>query len=149
MIPQINSTTTDSAPFVLGDDSAIYFMSTRGGTAELHRSAHSGGNWTTPAKVMGTNLNETSFDYPFLTANELVIYFSSSRAGGAGGRDIWMATRASATAAFGDPINVAVLNTAGPETSGWVSADNCVIYFTRNVGVAASNQQIMRAEKPL
>lgn len=150
-IPQINSATTDSAPYVLPDDSAIYFMSTRGtsGAQELWRSSHQGGNWTTPTLVAGTNLNDASFDYPFLTPDELVLYFSSSRAGGAGGRDIWMATRASTAAGFGDPVNIAALNTAGPESSGWVSADNCVIYFVRNIGVAASNWQIMRAQKPL
>jgi hypothetical protein len=150
-IPQINSTTTDSAPFILPNDSAIYFMSTRGtgGAQELWRSAHQGGNWTTPALVAGTNLNEASLDYPMLTPDELVLYVSSSRAGGAGGRDIWMATRTSTAMPFGDPVNIAALNTASPESTGWISPDNCVIYFTRNIGVAASNSQIFRAEKPL
>jgi Tol biopolymer transport system component len=150
-IPQINTNTTDSAPYILPDDSAIYFMSTRGtgGAQELWRSAHQGGNWTTPALVPGTDLNDSSFDYPVVTPNELVLYFSSSRAGGAGGRDIWMATRNSTAVAFGAPINIAALNTASPESTGWVSADNCVIYFVRNIGAAASNWQIMRAEKPL
>ncbi|MFN0251201.1 MAG: hypothetical protein ACKV2T_30275 [Kofleriaceae bacterium] len=149
-IPQINTATTDTAPYILPDDSAIYFMSTRGaGSPEMWRSSFQGGNWTTPALVPGTNLNESSVDYPFVTPDELVLYFSSSRVGGAGGRDIWMATRASTAVAFGTPINIAALNTTSPESGGWISADNCVIYFARNIGVAASNWQIMRAEKPL
>lgn len=150
-IPQLNSTTADTAPFVLPDDSAIYFMSNRavGGAHELWKSDHPGGNWTTPAAVPGVNLNDATMDYPFLTPDELTLYFSSSRTGGAGSRDIWMATRTSTTMRFSDPINIAALNTTASESGGWVSADNCVIYFTRDIGVAAANPQIFRAEKPL
>jgi hypothetical protein len=85
----------------------------------------------------------------FLTPDELVLYLTSSRTGGAGGTDIWMATRATTAVNFDTPINIAALNTASPESGGWVSADNCVIYFGRNVGAAASNINIYRAEKPL
>jgi hypothetical protein len=148
-IPQINSTTTDTAAFILPDDSAIYFISSRGTGREIWRSAHAGGNWTTPTVVMGTNLHEATIDYMFLTPDELVLYLTSSRTGGAGGTDIWMATRATTAVNFDTPINIAALNTASPESGGWVSADNCVIYFGRNVGAAASNINIYRAEKPL
>jgi Tol biopolymer transport system component len=148
-VSQLNSTTTDTAPYVLSDHSAIYFLSNRGTGRQLWRSTRTGGNWTVPVLVTGTDLNDTSVDYPMVTPDELTIYFSSSRVGGAGGRDIWVATRASLVEGFGEPVNVAALNSAQDESGGWVSADNCVIYFIRNVGAAAPNYDIFRAEKPL
>lgn len=147
-VAQLNSTSSDTAPYVLPDHAAIYFVSNRGGHA-LWRASRTGGNWTTPAQVTGINLNDTSFDYPMVTPDELTLYFSSERAGSAGNRDIWMATRASLAVGFGDPVNVAALNTTQHETGGWVSADNCVIFFVRGVGTAAQNLDLFRAEKPL
>lgn len=150
-VAQLNSTANDTAPFVLPDHSAIYFLSDRGAGHELYRAARTGGNWAPPVLVTGTNLNDTSVDYPAITSDELTLYFSSTRAGGAGNRDFWVATRTSTVSGFGTPVNVAALNTNAYESTHWISGDGCVMYFARDVSTALdlSNVDILRAQKPL
>lgn len=144
-IPNLNLANGDTAPYVLPDHSALYMVNTR----MLYRATRTGTTWNTPTVVTGTNLQNGDFDYPIATPNELVIYFATTRAPNTGGFDIWMATRSSTVVGFDAPTPVAELVTGQPEVPGWISADNCVIYFARNVGVAASNYEIYRAEKPL
>lgn len=69
------------------------------------------------------NVNSTSFDRdPFLTADELTLYFSSARTGSMGG-DTWVATRTAITAAFGTPIRSTSFSTAANETKASITAD--------------------------
>lgn len=144
-ISSLDLPNSDTAPYVLPDHSALYMVNTR----MLHRATRSGTTWSAPTVVTGTNLQSGDFDYPIATPDELVIYFATTRGPNQGGFDIWMATRASTVVGFDMPEPVAELTTNQPEVPGWVSADNCVMYFARNVGVAASNYEIYRAEKPL
>ena len=46
-------------------------------------------------------------------------------------------------------MNVSLLNTGVAESPTWVSADNCVLYFMRNIGTVASNTDLYVATKPL
>ena len=143
----VNTTSDDTAPYVLPDHSAMYLVNTR----MLYRAARTGTTWGAPVLVSGTNLQSGDFDYPVATPDELTIYFSSSRSPTVGASDIWVATRANVVTGFSAPVSVAALNTAASETPGWVSADNCVMYFARDVGAvgAAANYNIFRTEKPL
>ncbi|MDQ3367669.1 MAG: hypothetical protein M3680_19785 [Myxococcota bacterium] len=136
-VPTLNSASVDVAPFVLPDHSAIYFASARSGDNEIYRAVRTTTGFGTPALVAGVNLPGTSQeDYPAVTPDELVMYFTSDRSGGGGGGpDLWRASRASASEPFGAPVPLTTLNTAGLETAGWVSADDCSLYFAR--GTAA------------
>ncbi len=62
-----------------------------------------------------------------LTTDELTVFFSSSRAGGKGARDVWMATRATPFAAFGTPVAVPELNTSEDDFPTWLSGTGCTI----------------------
>ena len=68
--------------------------------------------WTTAQKIdeIGGNnaeLNTPSLDgCPIQSPDGLSFYIASNRPGGRGGLDIWMATRASATAPWGAPVNL-------------------------------------------
>ncbi|MBA3458963.1 MAG: PD40 domain-containing protein [Deltaproteobacteria bacterium] len=147
----IDTTSNEVAPFVLPDQSAIYFVSNRGGNNDIWTASGTNGAFGAPALASGMNLSGTpTEDYPTLTPDQLTMYFASDRPGGVGqGTDIWVAKRTSLVTGFGTPTNVTELNTGGPDSPGWISADGCVLYFNRNIGVAASNYQIMIAAKPL
>jgi hypothetical protein len=88
-----------------------------------------------PTKPFGSptvlaNVNSTATDsQPFLTQDELQLWFSSSRSGGQGGDDIYMATRTSKDADFGQPTLVAGVNTAGNDTRPTLTADGLNIYI--------------------
>ncbi len=66
-----------------------------------------------------------------LTADQLSIYFESdSRPGGQGDFDIWVASRGDAGAPFGTPVDLAGVNTSGPEREPSVTGDGAFLYAT-------------------
>jgi hypothetical protein len=69
---------------------------------------------------------------PFLARGGLLIVFSSTRAGGAGGNDLYFSTRASLASPFDPPTPIAGVNTAADEADPWVTEDGTVLYFTRD-----------------
>lgn len=89
-------------------------------------------------------------DDPTMTADGLELYFNSNRTGGAGGNDIWLATRASRSDAWAAPTPVAEVNTTLSETTPGVSADGLSLYFasTRVEGLGATDIYVaMRASR--
>lgn len=83
--------------------------------------------------VAGINDGSANFD-PMLFANDRVIVFASDRAAASGGDNIWYATRATTSAAFGTPILLPGVNSGLDDGDPHVGADGCHIYFARNVG---------------
>ncbi len=151
LVTGVNGTGDDGQPFVMPDNSALYFMSTRGATPQddLYVATGNAGSFGTPMLVAGTNLATASGEgYPVVTPDGLALYFRSDRAGNSS-FDVWLATRTSVATGFNAPVNVSVLNTAVAEAPNWISADNCVLYMNRNVGTVASNNEIFVATKPL
>ncbi|HEY4179176.1 MAG TPA: hypothetical protein VGM90_20170 [Kofleriaceae bacterium] len=91
------------------------------------------GPWGTPMPI--TELNSTAADQdPAFTGDLLEIVFSSGRTGGSGGPDLWTATRTSAAAAWGAPVNLSNLNSATNDDRPWISADGLRMYFTSDRG---------------
>jgi len=91
----------------------------------------------TPALV--TELASPSrTDNPTLTGDLLEIYFTTDRVSGNG--DVWFATRATATAPFGTPAPVTVVNGASFETSSAISIDGLTLWFgSDRAGVGAND----------
>jgi len=124
------------SPFVLPDDSALYYASsaTLSGTLGILRAPHmADGTFGLGAEVGGLDTSAIEGG-PVVTSDELVIYFGSSRTdGGAkGSNDIWVATRASRNAAFDAPRIVPELNTTDIDNPDWISPDRCRLYLTRH-----------------
>ena len=77
-------------------------------------------------------------DNPTLTGDLLEIYFTTDRVSGNG--DVWFATRATATAAFGTPAPVTVVNGDSFETSSAISTDGLTLWFgSDRAGGAGAN----------
>jgi hypothetical protein len=85
---------------------------------------------------------------PSLTADLLEIYFSSDREGGEGDYDLYVARRASADDAFGEPANVSELSSEEFESSPSVSADGLTLWFgsDREGGAGARDVWVSRRE---
>ena len=131
-LTQPNSSGNDSDPYILPDGSAIYFTSDRNGSNQIFRASRNATGFDAPSMVTGADIPSTSDATAVASADELVLYFSSSRVGGAGGYDIWRASRASTADGFGAAVNLSVLNTAASDWPSWISADDCVLYFFRD-----------------
>ena len=115
----------NGCPFVDGNE--LYFCSARQGYTGLNwfRASYTGGTWG------GWTLY--SFD-PALDVGELHIhgdelYYHSGREGGAGGIDIWMATRQGG--AWVNPVNVAAVNSVSDDSRPYVTPDGNELWITR------------------
>jgi len=129
-------------PYVIPSGRALYLFI----GADLFR-AELGANAQFETPVAVSTINTPSVEYfATPTGDELTLYFASNRtdAPAKGNFDIWMARRASSTAAFDPPVNVQELNTANEEFPSWISPDNCRLYFSRG---DAAGEKIFMAER--
>jgi len=125
-------------PFVARHASELWF-STATLDADIYRAAiQNDGSVGAPVRVeeLATASNETA---PVLSSDGLVIYYASARGDGnaKGDLDIWVATRASVDAPFGDLHDVAELSTTDADFPAWLSSDRCRLYFVRHLGADA------------
>lgn len=140
-VPVVNGTASDSDPFISADGRVLYFTSDRGGNFGLYRSTQTGGVFSAPEPVAGTNLQTPYMELtPVVSDDELTMYFGSSRPN-LGSVDIYQTTRASVQDPFGEPIALTELNGPDAQLPSWISADNCELYFTRYV--MASGLELM------
>src|SRR5262249_15034935 len=108
-----NTASNEGDQYILPDGSALYFVSDRGGNYDIYRAPRSGQGFGAPALVNAVDVNGAAFEAnPVVSPDELVIYFGSQRAGGSGDYDIYRASRASTSDAFGAAVNLSNLNTA-------------------------------------
>lgn len=115
----------DGCTFVAGDK--MYFCSAREGYTGVH--------WFTADFKDGKWQNWVNVDFPAgYDVGELHIwgdelYYHSSRAGGKGGSDIWMSRRVNGE--WQNPVNAAVVNTAGDEGMPFLTSDGQELWFHR------------------
>jgi hypothetical protein len=131
IVPGINSPLLDHSPYRI--EGAIFFSSLRnGGTdVQLFEAKKDGGGFSTPAPIAELNVPGVTYHQdPVASADGLILFFSSTRPGGRGDFDIWMAMRPSASEAFGVPVNVGEVNTASIDRPSWISPDGCRLYIT-------------------
>lgn len=100
------------------------FIATRVGSSEYSA-------WTAPRNA-GAPINSTYDEHnPFLSGDGLTLYFASTRPGGKGTWDIWVAHRASVDADWEPPVNLpAAINTAAVELGPVLSRDGHQLYFS-------------------
>jgi hypothetical protein len=86
--------------------------------------------WSAPVNL-GATVNSPSPDIaPTLSKNELSLYFSSTRPGGAGGFDIWVSQRSTRTDPWGPPQNLGpTINTGSNDQGTALSRDGHLLFF--------------------
>ena len=151
-VTNVNSsvvTDSDTQPFVTADGQELWFTSNRAGGlggADLYRATWNGSSFGDVVAV--TELSTSANDVvPTLSADRLTVYLSSDRPNGTGGLDIWSAHRSTIHDGFPIPTPVAELNTPGTEILGWLSPDNCRIYFSSDI--AGTNDIYVATRHPM
>jgi len=127
-------------PSLSGDGFTLYFgASDTGGNEHIYRARRADRSATFSAAERISELaSSASEGTPCVSADELTIYFYSTRSGGTGDRDLWVATRANTAASFGTPIALSLLNTQNIDYQPWISADERQLLFT-SPGSSAQN----------
>jgi outer membrane protein OmpA-like peptidoglycan-associated protein/Tfp pilus assembly protein PilF/Tol biopolymer transport system component len=90
------------------------------------------GSWTEPENLGGVINTDLWESTPSLSPDKKDLYFSSSRNGGFGGKDIWV-SRKNPNGKWGMPQNLGLkINTSADETCPFIHADNQTLYFNSN-----------------
>jgi outer membrane protein OmpA-like peptidoglycan-associated protein len=99
------------------------------GNCDLYFSAFNDGKWSEPSNL-GSPVNTKHWEStPSISADGKTLFFSSSRPGGFGGKDIWM-TRMNEKNRWTDPQNLgANINTEGDEMSPFIHFDGKTLYY--------------------
>ena len=134
----INTDNSDGAGSMNSSYSKLYFTRC---TADAHRkngcqimvASKAGGSFSNAKPVEIATIDTLDIvGHPTLSGDELILYFSAERAGGMGGKDIWVSTRKSASEPFGRPFNLGEnINTAGDEVFPFLRNDT-TLYFSSN-----------------
>jgi hypothetical protein len=103
----------------------------------------------TPTKL-GPNINTSSEELSAsISVDGLSLYFISTRSGGVGGRDIWVASRATTDDDWGEPVNLGpIINTPAGEWGVSISYDGLSLYFdTRQSGTTNAVNDLWVAKR--
>ncbi|MFC1765644.1 hypothetical protein ACFL6U_26660 [Planctomycetota bacterium] len=131
MGPTINSSVYDGGPCISPDGLEFYFYSFLDGwgvpTLRVATRDTTDDPW---GEAVGFEAPLKNCFSPSLSADGLELYFDATRSGGSGGTDIWMATRASLSDPWADPVNLgSAVNSERNEMGPSISADGLELYF--------------------
>jgi Tol biopolymer transport system component len=137
--PMVNSSDADVGARMPVDGLSLFFTSNRpGGSGNLDiwvtTRARKDQPWGQPENL-GSPVNSSADDCAgSISADGLQLYFSEwavIRPGGYGGHDIWVATRPTKDAPWGQPANLGPsVNTAAGEVGPFISPDGSTLYFS-------------------
>ncbi len=112
-----------------GQEMFIYKVTGKDG-GNLYQSTLVGNVWSTP-KSLGSNVNTDSWEpSASITSDEKVLFFTSDKKGGFGGRDIYM-SKVQPNGEFGPAVNLGPkINTALDEDAPFIHPDGKTLYFS-------------------
>ncbi|HTV22807.1 MAG TPA: hypothetical protein VMG12_29155 [Polyangiaceae bacterium] len=132
-LTNINTNDDEGTPFISADGLRLYYYSTRAGgpgLKDIYVATRTSTAVEFPSGQMLANVNSTALDHlPRLSPDELTIWFTSTRAGGAGGADLWTSTRASIASPFAAPTLLDAVNGSSGDESGGMTQDRLGLVF--------------------
>jgi hypothetical protein len=134
----VNSANNDVDPHLTGDLLHLYFSTVINATQVIVMSTRAtiDDPFSAAVVVPGIAGSTGTDNGPTLTADELVIVFTSSRIASKGATNLWYATRTSKTDAFGVPKIVPTVNSDTFDDTPHLSADGCTHYFSTVTGAS-------------
>jgi Tol biopolymer transport system component len=132
----MNSTELDGTPFLTPDGLTFYLFSLRSGGPGgrdlwMATRQSSTSDFSTPVLVQGVNTDKLEY-LPWLSPDGLGLFFVSTRGGGQGASDIWLARRPTLTDPFTTVTNVSELNTSSRDEGITLSRDGLTAIFASN-----------------
>jgi Tol biopolymer transport system component len=132
-ITELNSPQDDFSPWLSNDERTVYFSSTRDGPERIYVATRASvtAAWGAPALLPGIASGSATDGGPTLTDDGLTMYFQSSRASTSAANewDIFRATRATTSAAFGNVTLLTTLSSSTLEINCFVLPGGDGLYF--------------------
>lgn len=143
-VVELGSSAAESGPSITADGLTIWFSSTRGGAlgswslwTATRPSLTAPFSTPVPAPELNSTANDTD---PHISADGLTIVFESTRNGGTGSADLWIATRPTPTSTFSAPTNLSLNSTVADDSPALSSAgDELFFCSTRPGGTGSSD----------
>jgi hypothetical protein len=138
--PNVNSSRGEIEPSISSDGLELYFGCWDDYILRVCTRSSKDAPWSTPVKIgppvgaVDTAIEVGSDDAwtPEISADGLSLYFASTRGGGYGQYDIWVATRATTNDEWGEPVNLGPnVNSGAKEWSPSISTDGLTLIFSR------------------
>jgi Tol biopolymer transport system component len=133
-LTQLNTSSWEGGPAISSDGLTLYFaprgVATDPSTYDIMVSTRpdTGSGFSAPVPLTEVNSAVADF-HPWISANDLTLYFTSGRSGGTGDYDVWVATRATPADAFDAPVAVTAVNSTSSDFDPTLTADERTIYF--------------------
>ncbi len=127
----LNSTAADTGCHLSLDGLTAHFNSFRSGNWEIYSATRASRTAPFGAPALEANVSDPAAvdNDPFLSADGLTLWLSSSRAGTAGSFDLMRATRPSLVSPWGAPTFVTEVNSTAADASPSLTADGLELYF--------------------
>lgn len=132
----INTAQNEGAQVISQDASWLVFTGCNredgSGSCDIYIAYKTDGGWS-EAINLGNNINSEDWEsQPCLSPDKRALYFTSRRAGGFGGSDLYV-SYLGVNGKWSRPENMgAGINTSGDEACPFIHADNQTLYFTSN-----------------
>ena len=144
----INSPATELLPWLTTDELSLIFVSNRNGGqggADLWVATRDDTDDDFGAPVNLSDLGSTENEgRAVLSADGRTAFFSSDRAGGRGGPDLWVATREARRQPFSAPRNLSSLNSPANDQDVALSSDDTELFFASS---RSGTSALWRAER--
>ncbi len=130
----LNSADNEGAQSLSSDGTYMFFTGCNRpgglGSCDIFFSAYNRGKWTYPVDI-GSPVNTSYWEsQPSVSADDQMLFFSSNRPGGVGGKDLWF-TRLNSNKKWNRPRNLGnVINTVDDEMSPFIHFDGKTLYFS-------------------
>lgn len=138
---EINSKGDDGSPWISTDGLTLLFASNRSdgqGASDIWQCTRAGvdADWSKPVNLGAPICSPAYQGEPVMSADFCTLVFVASDPIGSQGKlDLWMASRGSANAPWGKPVNLgATINSPEVETGPFLSEDGLQLVFNSNRG---------------
>ncbi len=133
-----NGSHGDSSGMEIDGGHTFVWLRGNGSTNEIVSATRQGnGSWSTPTPL-GGGINATGpgvlQDNPHVSPDGNIVWFSSTRAGGLGGRDVWVSVRSGST--WSTPVRMdAPFNSNGDDDQLWIHPNGADVYWNGPQGL--------------
>jgi hypothetical protein len=147
VLPAPVNQSIEGTPHISLDQRSLYFFSERAGSGGVARDLYVATR-SDPSAPFDTasplsSVNSSFLDHlPWVSADELILYFASERSGT---MDIWRSTRASRADAFGSPAAVTEINSSAEDNGMTLTRDERTIIFASTRPNGAGDYDLYRA----